>query len=198
VITHQDDRERDDREHGDRGTQARLSTESFEGFFGRYWPWLNRILISQASDSATAEDVALATFESAWGHWDDLLTYDRPDSWLYKVAIRRLRRLESKARDRGSLAEDPAGNEADLCHAASTDDWVASNLDLVAALRLLPRRQAEVVTVKWLAECTVKETAEILGVTEGTVKKQLSRAMEKLRVLLDDPAVTDTARRNHS
>lgn len=192
MITHHDEREQDDR-----GAQARLATESFEGFFATYWPWLNRVLISQASDAATAEDVALATFEAAWGHWDELLRYNRPDSWLYKVAVRRLRRLESKARDRGTLAEDPAGNEADLQRAALTDDWVADHLDLVAALRLLPRRQAEVITVKWLAQCTVKETAEILGVTEGTVKKQLSRAMGKLRVLIDDPAVTDMARRNN-
>jgi DNA-directed RNA polymerase specialized sigma24 family protein len=35
----------------------------------------------------------------------------------------------------------------------------------------------------------VNETAQILGVTEGTVKTQLSRAIHKLRVLLEDPAV---------
>jgi RNA polymerase sigma factor (sigma-70 family) len=77
-----------------------------------------------------------------------------------------------------------------------TSDWVADNLDLIAALRFLPRRQSEAIALKWLGDYTVKETAQLLGVTEGTVKKQLNRAIEKLRVLLNDPAVTDIARRN--
>jgi hypothetical protein len=32
--------------------------------------------------------------------WDDLLTFERPDSWVFKVATRKLRRLEAQARAR--------------------------------------------------------------------------------------------------
>ncbi|HSZ44467.1 MAG TPA: hypothetical protein VK823_03970 [Streptosporangiaceae bacterium] len=32
--------------------------------------------------------------------WDDLLTYERPDSRVFKVATRKLRRLEAQARAR--------------------------------------------------------------------------------------------------
>ena len=187
-----------DHDEDERGSQARLSTESFEVFFKTYWPRLVRVLISLASDSSMAEDVMSETFMAAWDKWDKVLTYDRPDSWLYKVATRRLRRLEAQARARGSLAEDPASIEADLRRAATTDEWVASNLDLVAALRLLPRRQAEVVAWRLLEECTVKETAEILGVSEGTVKTQLHRARGKLQVLLNDPEMTGLAGRDLS
>jgi len=182
----------------DRGAQARLCMASREEFFGYYWPRLLRFLVSQASDSSLAEDVAAGAFEAALDNWDTLLTYQRPDSWLFKVAVRELRRLEGQARSRGVLAEDPASSATDLRVTAGADEWVADHLDLVAAMRFLPRRQAEVIALKWLAGYTVKETAQILGVSEGTVKKQLYRAVEKLRVLLDDPAVTDVARRNPS
>jgi RNA polymerase sigma factor (sigma-70 family) len=175
---------RDDPEKSDKGAQARLSMSSQEDFFLRYWPHLVRTLKSQASNSSLAEDVAVETFMAAFDKWDALLTYSRPDSWLYKVAIRKLRRLEEKARGRASLAEDPVSSEADLRRASLEDEWVELNLDLMRALRLLPIRQAEVFTLRCLEDCTVKETAEILGVTEDTVKKQQSRAKAKLRVLL--------------
>jgi RNA polymerase sigma factor (sigma-70 family) len=191
---------RDDLNQDDRGSQARRSMESQEEFFRRYWPRLVRVLSSQASNSSVAEDVAADTFLAAMSDWDKLLTYDRPDSWLFKVAIRKLRRLEEKARSRDSLAEDPASIRADLRRASLDDDWTARNLDLLAALRVMPRRQAEVVTLRRLEGFSVKETAEILGVEEDTVTKQLSRAMAKLRVLLHvnpgpDP---DMAERNPS
>jgi RNA polymerase sigma factor (sigma-70 family) len=182
---------RDDHDDGSRASRIRLAIgSSQEEFFACCWPWLLHILISQASDSGLAEEAAAETVATALDNWDDLVTFDRPDSWLYKVATRRLRRMEAKARARGRLAEDPAGIEADLRQVAASDGWVAQHLDLVAAMRLLPRRQAEVLAWRVLAECTEQETADILGVTEGTVKTQLSRARKKLHVLLEvrDPS----------
>jgi RNA polymerase sigma-70 factor, ECF subfamily len=180
---------------GGRGAEARLSTESQEKFFARYWPRLLHFLIAQASNSSLAEDVAADTFLKAWGRWDTLLRYERPDSWLFKVAIRQLRREEAHARSRGSLAEDPIAMMADIEQAAKEDQWVADNRALTAAIRTLPRRQAEVITCT-LLECTTKETAGILGMSEDTVRSHLSRARGKLRVLLNDADVPGVARRD--
>jgi RNA polymerase sigma factor (sigma-70 family) len=188
----------DDRVDSDRRARALQSMGSPEEFFRCYWPWLLRILASQANDFDLAEEAASETFMAALDNWDKLLEYERPDSWLYKVGTRKLRRLEARARAQGSLAEDRDGMEADLKHAASADEWVADHLDLVSALRMLPRRQTEVIVLRLLADCSVRETAQILGVTEGTVKTQLSRAIGKLRVLLDDPEVANLVRRDLS
>jgi RNA polymerase sigma factor (sigma-70 family) len=174
---------------GDGGTRAskikQAMASSQEAFFNCCWPWLLHILLSQASDSGLAEEAAADTIKTAFDKWDDLLIIERPDSWLYKVAIRRLRRMEAQARARGRLVEVRAGIEADLRRVSATDEWVAQNLDLVTALRLLPRRQAEVLVLRGLGECTERETADILGVSEGTVKTQLYRARKKLRLLLE-------------
>jgi RNA polymerase sigma factor (sigma-70 family) len=181
----------------ERGAQARLSMGSQEEFFTRYWPRLLRFLITQASNYSLAEEVAGDTFLKAWDRWGDLLTYERPDSWLFKVAIRELRRQEAKARTRDSLAEDPAGNLADLQGAALTDDWVADNFALTAAIRTLPRRQAEVIACLLLGY-SARETAEILGMSEGTARSHLSRATGKLRVLLNDAELPGVARKDPS
>ena len=177
---------RDDHDAGARAARIRLAIgSSQEEFFSCCWPWLLHILLSQASDSSLAEEAAAETVATALDKWDDLVGFDRPDSWLYKVATRRLRRMEAKARAWGRLVENRESIEADLRQVAASDGWVAQNLDLVTAMRLLPRRQAEVVAWRVLGECTEQETAEILGVTEGTVKTQLSRARKKLHVLLE-------------
>ena len=91
----------------ERGAEARLAMESQETFFRLYWPRLVRFLIIQASNSSLADEVAADTFLKAWVKWDTLLRCERPDSWLFKVAIRQLRREEDHARLTDSLAEDP-------------------------------------------------------------------------------------------
>lgn len=160
------------------------SMGSQEEFFTHYWPRLLSFLISQASDSSLAEDVASETFVAALDHWDTLLTYERPDSWLFKVALRKLHRLEAKARERSVLNDDLASNETDLRDAAATSEWAQLNLNLVAALRGLPRRQAEVVALNLLQGYTLRETAEILGISAARVRICLSQARARLRVLL--------------
>jgi RNA polymerase sigma-70 factor, ECF subfamily len=181
-----------------RGSQARQRMGSPEEFFECYWPRLIRFLISQTCESDVAEEVAADAFMAAWDRWDSLLTYERPDSWLFKVATRKLRRLEAQARAQSCLHEDLQSSIADLRNAAAADKWVEEHLDLVAALRCLPRRQSEAIALKWLGDYTLKETAEILSVTEETAKEQVTRAIGKLQVLLDGRAVTEMARWNAS
>ena len=179
----------------ERGAEARLSMGSQEEFFMLYWPRLVRFLLTQASNSSLAEDVAGDTFLRAWDNWDTLLTYERPDSWLFKVAIRQLRKEEAHARTKGSLAEDQIASMADIRRAAVMDEWVANHLTLTAAIRTLPRRQAEVAACE-LVGCTTKETADILGMSEGTVRSNLCIALGKLRVLMNDADVPGVARRD--
>src|SRR5262249_51209992 len=98
----------------DRGREARLNLVSYDAFFERYFPVLVRYLMSQANDTSWAEDVAQETMIAASDRWDDLLTYERPDSWLFKVATRKLRRLKARARERSWLPEDMINSHSDL------------------------------------------------------------------------------------
>ncbi len=74
---------------------------SQDTFFTYYWPRLVRFLMTQASDSGWAEDAAAEAMSAVMDNWDLLLTYPRPDSWLFRVAIRKLRKLEQHA-ERGA------------------------------------------------------------------------------------------------
>jgi RNA polymerase sigma factor (sigma-70 family) len=170
-----------DHEPADRGHQARMCLESFDKFYKLYQPRLVRFLKSQASDTGWAEEVADDAMMAAWDKWDDLLTCERPDSWLFMVATRKLRQLEARARERCCLDEDLASSEGDLRLAAATDEWVEDHIDLIAGLRSLPRRQCEVIGLYYLVGYTLPETAQILGIQESAAEKHLNRGLESLR-----------------
>jgi RNA polymerase sigma-70 factor (ECF subfamily) len=65
--------------------------------------------------------------------------------------------------------------------AAVSDDWVDDHLDLIVALRSLPRRQSEVLALHHMLGYTLTETAEILQIDKLTVKTHLYRALARLR-----------------
>lgn len=60
---------------------------------------------------------------------------------------------------------------------------------LAAAVGRLPRRDREVVALRYFAELSELETAEALGCPIGTVKSRLSRALGRLRVALADQEI---------
>lgn len=58
---------------------------------------------------------------------------------------------------------------------------------LMSALRQLPPRQRQVVVLRHWWGCSVAEIAKDLRITQGTVKSQTARALERLKILLAAP-----------
>ncbi len=172
----------------ERGRQARLSLVSFPTFYRQYYPLLVRILVSQAHDTRWAEDVAQDTMLAAYSRWEELLGYERPDSWLFKVAIRRLRRIEAKLRRECPYQDDFHNTMRDISVAAAEDSWVNEHLDAVAGIRALPRRQSEVIALHFLADYSLDETAEILGISLSSAKTHKQRGLDSLRRQADSRA----------
>lgn len=168
-----------------RARQARECVASFEEFYKVYWPILVHFLKPQASDTSLAEDIASETMLAASDKWDELPTYDRPDSWLFKVAVRKLRKVQARARHDGWLREDPGSSADDLRADAFRDDWIEDHIDLISAMRTLRRRQCEVIGLHYLADYTIAETASILDMPVGTAKKHLSLGLAALRRYFD-------------
>jgi RNA polymerase sigma factor (sigma-70 family) len=59
---------------------------------------------------------------------------------------------------------------------------------LIAALDRLPPPDREVIGYRFLLGLSESETADVLDVRPGTAKSRLSRAMARLRVVLEEPA----------
>jgi RNA polymerase sigma factor (sigma-70 family) len=57
---------------------------------------------------------------------------------------------------------------------------------VLAALRRLPRRQREVIVLRYYADLDVAQTAQAMRCSPGAVKSHTSRAMSALRPLLEE------------
>ena len=119
-------------------------------------------------DREDAKDIAQEAVARAIVRWPKVSGY--ADQWVVTVAVNlaigMLRRRRPTA----------AG------HTESTTDALATErLDLARSLRKLPRRQREVVVLRYLADLTQREVAQRLGCSEGSVKQHASRGLGALR-----------------
>ena len=64
---------------------------------------------------------------------------------------------------------------------AGQDDVVALRSDLLAALARLPRRQRAVVVLRYLDDMSARQVADLLQISEGTVRSQTHDGLAALR-----------------
>jgi len=113
-------------------------------------------------------DLAQEAFLAAHRSWDRVSGYDEPGAWVRRVVTNlsvsmiRRRAVEAKALARTAVGAVPP------LPALSTED-----VAFWAAVRKLPRRQAQVIALHYLEDRSVVEVARILDIAEGTVKKHL-------------------------
>jgi RNA polymerase sigma factor (sigma-70 family) len=146
----------------------------FEDWFRRLLPEAVRLARRVLLTDAEAEDAAAEAFARALARWRRVQSLPYRDAWVLRtvtnVAIDVTRRRRSL----------PAAPEATVDPADAT----VVRLALAAALDRLPRRQREVVSLRYLAEWPSEQVAESLGLSLHTVKKHNDRGMAALRAMV--------------
>ncbi len=130
-------------------------------------------------DDDEAADIVQATFEIAIRRIGTLRDPAALRAWLLRIAtrealraVRRLRRAVSLDRSVIEIVA-PAGDGAERA-------------DVRRALLTLPRRTRAAVALHHLVGLSVRDTAQVLGVSENTVKTQLKSGLATLREVLRD------------
>ena len=147
--------------------------ESFETWARARQQTLVRWAYVVTGDFQRAEDLVQEALVRAATRWDTLRE-GNPDAWVRTVVFRDNVSWWRRHR-RERLTADPFGGAAPA--GADTDAAVV----LHAALARLTRAQRTVLVLRYVADLSVADTAETLGVTDGTVKKQSSVALSRLR-----------------
>jgi RNA polymerase sigma-70 factor (sigma-E family) len=162
-----------DRASGDAASHAPGEDQrgqGFDEFFSHILPRTIRAARRLTGDPWIAEDVAVEALARAHARWARVEALPWRDAWVLKVASRE---ALHHVRRRPPL---PAPS-----YERDESDDVALRVALVAALVRLPRRQRETVVLRYLCDLPEADVALALGVSAGTVKTHLHRALASLR-----------------
>ena len=157
-----------------------MSSTEIQELYTRSYRRLLGQLIGVTGNVAEAEDVVQEAFVRGLDHPRRLLAADNPEAWLRTVAV-------NLARSRWRRAQRLVGLAPRLVEEPRTID-TDSSVDLLRALRMLPAGQREVLALHHLADLTVQQVADTLGLPTGTVKARLSRGRAALSELLAQEA----------
>lgn len=150
---------------------------AFEGLVRRY----ERLVASTAwtvlRDYHMVQDAAQVAFLEAYRQIDQLRHGEHFGAWLLRIAYHeavRLSKQASREQHFDALAADSMGIDS---NATSPIQWQ----ELLAAIGGLPEQERVVVGLRYLDGQSVAEIARLTERPVGTVTKQLSRAVERLR-----------------
>jgi RNA polymerase sigma-70 factor (sigma-E family) len=139
---------------------------------------LHRTAYLLCGDWYLADDLVQEALARAYSHWRKVQKADNPSAYVRRILINESRR--SWRRNRNHTVH--AGNDQAV---ADMSDGVVNRAELIQALQSLPARQRATVVLRFLEGLSERETAETLGCSEGTVKSQTSRALIKLKSVLN-------------
>jgi RNA polymerase sigma-70 factor (sigma-E family) len=138
---------------------------------------LLRMAFLLTRNRADAEDLVQAALAKTFQAWDRIEDYKALDGYVRRAMVNthiswwRRRRVEEYPTD-------------DIPDRAVADHADGSELheSLRRALDRLPSRMRAAVVLRYYEDMTESEIAEILGISQGTVKSTVSRAVAKLRI----------------
>jgi RNA polymerase sigma-70 factor (sigma-E family) len=153
----------------------RLAAE-FDAYIRARTPALLRSAYLLTGDQQRAEDLvqdALIRTHRAWGRVHD----GNPDAYTRKVMYH----LQISRWRRGHSLEVPIAQLPEAVTAV--DDSHVTRIALRAALARLTPKQRAVIVLRFFEDLTEVDTADVLGVTVGTVKSQTAKALARLRTI---------------
>lgn len=153
---------------------------TFEEFFEANRAQLYGALCLVTGDRSQAEELTQDAFLKVWERWDRIGSLDRPDAYLFRVAMNlfrnRLRRAKIAAR------------KIVVGHGSTDDLAIVEERDaVVRALRPLAPRQRAAVILMTLMDYSAEEAARTLGIKPSTVRALATQGRTAARKALEGP-----------
>jgi RNA polymerase sigma-70 factor (ECF subfamily) len=165
---------------------AQGDTDAFRKLFQRYYPRVYAFVLRRLGESTAAEDTTVETFAELWRTAKRFRGESRPSTWIYGIAhfkalaarraAQRNKRSKVISVDFETLSRAPA--QEDLSDKLEAREEVRR---VRRAVQALPQRYRQVIELAFFENLPYGEIARRLGMAEGTVKTQVSRARARLR-----------------
>jgi RNA polymerase sigma factor (sigma-70 family) len=159
------------------GPEPAATDVDFRDIYLVTYPPLVHTLWFVVHDHELAQEIAQDAFTELHRQWRKVRSYDRPDLWVRRVALRKAQREAARTARRRRV-------ESTLHSVDTVPATEPRAIDVRAALRLLPPMQRAVVVLFYLEDCPMEEVADLLGCRPSTGFVHLHRARRRLAELL--------------
>jgi len=174
-------------------TGEEISAEEFSAVVIKHRPHIFRFLLASTRDVDLAEGLTQECFLKAHRNWASFRGESTAMTWLMRIAInlqkdhwrnRRMqfwRQTRTNAVDLGEASEWLSSGESSAEQQLLARERVKQ---VWKAVEGLSERQRTVFLLRYVEESELSEIARTTGLSEGTVKAHLSRALARVRAEL--------------
>lgn len=175
-----------DRSADQRPSSAWAAEAALTELYAAHWHSLVRLSWLLVRDQQVAEETVQDAFVSMHAHWSRLRDPDLALAYLRRCVVNASRSVlrhrtveerylvrEATARTAHGTTSEPSAEDHAVAHA--TGDR------LMLALAGLPRRQREVLTLRYYLDLSEAQIADALGISTGAVKAHAHRGLAALR-----------------
>ncbi|MEV0595417.1 SigE family RNA polymerase sigma factor [Nonomuraea cavernae] len=143
---------------------------------------LVRLAFLLVGDQETAEDVVQDAFAALHRRWSRLTDHDRVLPYLRASVVNGCRMVH---RRRSIMRRITGDRQTPFWSAEAAALLGETRREVFKAVRALPRRQREAVVLRYYLDLSEAEIAETMGISRGTVKSTVFRALKALTVKLE-------------
>lgn len=165
--------------------------EPFAAVVDRHGPALLRFCVARLGRDR-GEEAFQETLLAALGHYDQLRNAAAVGGWLFSIAQRKI--VDSaRSRARAPIVSDQLADHAGVWYDREPTD------DVWSQVALLPPKQSEAVTLRYLGDLSHADIAVAMGTTVDAARRNVFEALKRLRSILaekDDLTKVATAASN--
>jgi RNA polymerase sigma-70 factor (ECF subfamily) len=175
------------------GTSS-VEIRSFDDVVQLYWARVFRFVLASVRDRAAAEDLTQDCFCKAYKGWKGFRGDSSVITWLMHIAVNVVRDFGRNQRlqfwRRARVIDPASAGEylADRTVSPEANVVMQERLRAIwAAAAMMPSRQRTAFLLRFVEDMELHEIAVAMGVSEGSVKVHLFRAVHALRKTLRIP-----------
>ncbi len=171
---------------------SKTDPDAFGSLFELYYDKIFNYSLQRTGNVEVARDVTAETFFKAFKNihkftWNQVSF----SAWLYKIATNEIAAYYRKAVYRTTSMEDLQSKGFELASPYDLEEEIIAAQKILQehkdflmcsnAIKELPIKYQDVITLRFFADKKISEIAIILGKPEGTIKSLLHRGLEKLK-----------------
>ena len=150
-------------------------------------------LLLTGGDSHSAQDLVQNTLAKLYLAWGRIDHRERVDAYARRILVNEHRSAWRRSWRRHEVATDVLPDAP-----AAAQEYDGAHDAVWAFVATLPPRQRAVIVLRYYEDLTEAQTADLLGVTVGTVKSQAHKALASLRGTVGDHPAIDRSTTGHS